>query len=216
MGIHTVFGQVISGKEVIKEVEQLQVDKKNRPLQDARVIKSGELVPKKKKVESSEESSSSESSSDEEAKLKKKKKKAKELEEGELKEAHPLVQLSNIDPAEIPDVPANRFLDRNPAPIEDKGGEDRRERKDKGERKKVRGRGNMMYRRESRSRSRSKSRSRSRSRGRRRDRSRTPDHWRYEERRTVSMKEYEKIKKERQRKEEEREQREEERKEEKK
>merc|ERR1712059_68516 len=67
--IHTVFGQVISSKEVIQEVEQLQVDKKNRPLQDARVIKSGELVPKQKKKAESSDESSSESSSDEEEKL---------------------------------------------------------------------------------------------------------------------------------------------------
>merc|ERR1719342_1278303 len=65
-GVHVVFGEVISGKEVIKEIEELQVDKKNRPLQDARIVKCGELVPKKKKAESSEEESSS--SSDEEEK----------------------------------------------------------------------------------------------------------------------------------------------------
>lgn len=220
--IHTVFGQVISGKEVIQEVEQLQVDKKNRPLQDARVIKSGELVPKQKKKAESSDESSSESSSDEEEKLKKKekkekkkakkmKKKAKEVEEGEIEESHPLFQLSNIDPAEIPDVPNNRFLDRNPGPSEDKRDDDeKREKKSsKGDRKKVRGRGTMMYRRES------KSRSRSRSRGNRRgrERSRTPDHWRHEERRTVSLKEYEKQKKEKMKREEEREQREEERRE---
>merc|ERR1719189_1270257 len=51
-GIHTVFGHVISGQEVLREVEELQVDKKSRPLQDARIIKCGELVPKKKKKES--------------------------------------------------------------------------------------------------------------------------------------------------------------------
>jgi len=224
--IHTVFGHVISGKEVIKEVEQLQVDKKNRPLQDARVIKSGELVPKAKKKESSSEESSEDSSSDEEEKirkkLKKEKKKAKklkkknkkEMEEGEIEEAHPLVQLTNIDPAEIPDIPSNRFLDRNPGAQEEKRVDDAK-RTSKSDRKKVRGRGTMMYRRDSRSRSRSRnrsrSRSRSRSRGRRRER--TPDHWRQEERRTVSLKEYEKMKKEKIRREEEREQREEERKE---
>ena len=70
-GVHVVFGEVISGKEVIQEIEELQVDKKNRPLQDARIVKCGELVPKKKKAESSDDESSS-SSSDEEEKLKKK------------------------------------------------------------------------------------------------------------------------------------------------
>ena len=38
----------ILGKEIIAEIEQLQVDKKNRPLVDARVFNSGELVPKSK------------------------------------------------------------------------------------------------------------------------------------------------------------------------
>ena len=37
-----------SGKEVVQEVEQLQVDKKSRPLQDARILNCGELVPKSK------------------------------------------------------------------------------------------------------------------------------------------------------------------------
>ena len=124
---------MISGKEVIKEIEELQVDKKNRPLQDARIVKCGELIPKKK-VESSEESSSSSSEDEEEKirkKLKKQKKKAKkaakkaakekEREEGELEEGevHPLVQLTSIDPDTIPDIPANRYLDRAPAQRKD-------------------------------------------------------------------------------------------------
>ena len=37
-----------AGKEVVQEVEQLQVDKKSRPLQDARILNCGELVPKSK------------------------------------------------------------------------------------------------------------------------------------------------------------------------
>jgi len=222
-GIHTVFGHVISGKEVIKEIEELQVDKKNRPLQDARIVNCGELVPKKKKDESSEEESSS--SSDEEEKerkkLKKEKKKAKkaakkaEKEEGELEEqqSHPLVQLSNIDPDSIPDVPSNRFLDRNPGQRED-----RRDEGDRGSHKvmggkKVKGRGTMMYRPASRSKSRSKSRGDRRRERRGRERSMTPPHWKQAERRTVSLAEFEKNKKEAARREDEREKREEERRE---
>merc|ERR1712113_598900 len=76
--LHVVFGQVVSGKEVVKEIEDLDTDKKDRPLQDARVVNCGELMrkaakPKKKKESSSEassadssNSSSSESSSSEE------------------------------------------------------------------------------------------------------------------------------------------------------
>jgi len=223
-GIHTVFGVVLSGQEVIREIEQLQVDKKARPLQDARIVNCGELVPKKKKVESSADESSS-SSDEEERKerkerkrLKKEKKKAKkaakkaskEKEEGELEDEerpnHPLVQLSNIDPDTIPEVPSNRFLDRKP-PSPREEGEDRRiEFKRDGNRggKKVKGRGTMMFRR---------SRSRSPARRRSRSRSRTPPHWREEARRTVSLAEYNKQKKETERREAERERKEEERRE---
>ena len=38
----------VAGKEIISEIEQLQVDKKNRPLVDARIFNAGELVPKSK------------------------------------------------------------------------------------------------------------------------------------------------------------------------
>jgi peptidyl-prolyl isomerase G (cyclophilin G) len=125
-GIHTVFGHVISGQEVVREVEELQVDKKSRPLQDARIIKCGELVPKKKKKDESSEGSGSESeSSDDERRkekkekkrLKKEKKKAKKERkekkgEAEGEDQHPLAVLTNIDPAEIPDIPGS-FLDRS-------------------------------------------------------------------------------------------------------
>ena len=36
------------GKEIIAEIEQLQVDKKNRPLVDARIFNAGEIVPNSK------------------------------------------------------------------------------------------------------------------------------------------------------------------------
>jgi len=130
--LHVVFGQVVSGKEVIKEIEDLDTDKKDRPLQDARVVNCGELMrkavkPKKKKVSSSEasspetsESSSSESSSsDEEEKKKRKKKKKKKDKKKKSKKSkkdkkekvaknkessidHPLASVTNIDPEEIP------------------------------------------------------------------------------------------------------------------
>ena len=45
-----VFGQVIAGKEVVKEIEELDTDKKDRPMQDARIVNSGELMLKKKKT----------------------------------------------------------------------------------------------------------------------------------------------------------------------
>lgn len=42
--VHVVFGQVVSGKEVVSQIEMLPVDRNSRPLQDARVSKCGELV----------------------------------------------------------------------------------------------------------------------------------------------------------------------------
>merc|ERR1712241_1415129 len=63
-GLHVVFGQVVSGKEVVKEIEDLDVDKKDRPLQDVRIVNCGELIKKtKKKREKSISSSSGEKSS---------------------------------------------------------------------------------------------------------------------------------------------------------
>merc|ERR1719239_816328 len=205
-GIHTVFGHVISGQEVVREVEELQVDKKSRPLQDARIIKCGELVPKKKKKEESSEESSDSESSDEERKkakkekkrLKKEKKKAKKSKKAKDKEeedsSHPLAVLTKIDPGEIPDIPGS-FLDRHAPPAEDRGYQKSGDRREGG--RKVRGRGTMMFRKESRSRGRNR-------------RSRTPDHWRVEAKRTVSLAEFEKKKKDKARKEEERERREQE------
>lgn len=46
--IHVVFGQVISGQAVVKQIEGLPVDRRSRPLQDAKVVNCGELVPKGK------------------------------------------------------------------------------------------------------------------------------------------------------------------------
>ena len=233
--IHVVFGLVLSGKEVVKEIEELQVDKKSRPLQDAKIIKCGELIPKKKVESESEESSSSSEDEEEKIKrrLKKQKKKEKKAakkakkqskEEGEVEEGeiHPLAQVTSIDPDSIPDVPSNRFLDRAPEVKKEDQYVDRDrdgERKDSQRvvgGKKLKGRGTMMFRRDGsgdrrRSRTRSRSRSRDRDRRRERERSATPPHWRQAERRTISLKEYEKNKKEMERKEEERTRREEER-----
>ncbi|CAB4063773.1 PPIG [Lepeophtheirus salmonis] len=239
--LHVVFGQVLSGKEIVKEIEELDTDKKDRPLQDARISNSGELVrksngseqkvkKKKKNVsETSEDSSSSSSSSSSESesekkssskiskkskKSKKKKKKSsdKKKEEGEIDDdgiENPMVQITEIDPDEIPDVPSNRFLDREP-PKKDKEDDRKRSAKhkrrsserdskrsnerDRGSRlsdtgrfdkhsysrngKKIKGRGRMMYRARSRS------------------RSVTPPHWKNEVRKTISLSDYEKLKKE--------------------
>ncbi|XP_026872002.2 NK-tumor recognition protein isoform X2 [Electrophorus electricus] len=45
-GVHVVFGQVISGFEVIKKIEALKTDSASRPYADVRVIDCGQLITK--------------------------------------------------------------------------------------------------------------------------------------------------------------------------
>lgn len=39
-----VFGQVISGQDLVRQLEELPVDKNSRPLQDVTISNCGELV----------------------------------------------------------------------------------------------------------------------------------------------------------------------------
>ncbi|KAK6644418.1 hypothetical protein RUM43_000685 [Polyplax serrata] len=136
------------------------------------------------------------------------KKKSKDMEEGEVLEdeeqqdIHPLVNVTKIDPEEIPEVPSNRFLYRAD-PKQTEG-----ENKDKGRMKSgrirghtrsgrvIKGRGTLRYRTPSRSRSRSY----------------TPPHWKREIKRTIKLSEYEQKEQEKKKREEEIKRREEERK----
>lgn len=43
-----VFGEVVSGQEIVTHIEGLPVDRMSRPLQDAKVVNCGELVLKVK------------------------------------------------------------------------------------------------------------------------------------------------------------------------
>ncbi|XP_040295972.1 peptidyl-prolyl cis-trans isomerase G isoform X3 [Bufo bufo] len=104
-GLHVVFGQLISGQEVIREIESQKTDASSRPTAEVRIQNCGELVhvqkskskKEKKKHKSSSSSdtegssdsdSSSDSSSDseEEEKAKKKKKKHKKNSKKQKKE----------------------------------------------------------------------------------------------------------------------------------
>ncbi|XP_053682340.1 peptidyl-prolyl cis-trans isomerase G [Sabethes cyaneus] len=126
--VHVVFGHVVSGHDLVRQLEQLPVDRNSRPLQDAVVANCGELVRqvKEKKKKKTKPSSTDESEVEGSKKRKKEKKKKKDrkpkddkengsnLEEGELKddgEAHPLTTITKIDPNEIPEV-SNRYLMR--------------------------------------------------------------------------------------------------------
>ncbi|XP_076659235.1 nuclear cyclophilin protein Moca-cyp isoform X1 [Halictus rubicundus] len=208
--VHVVFGEVVSGQEIVSHVEGLPVDRMSRPLQDAKVVNCGELVLKvksKAKKRDTKESSSSGSDSDSYAEKSKKKKKAKKnkkrtkSEDGELHDSneddlgkpHPLVSVTKIDPDEIPEVPANKFLYRagptnnaNQKEFRQHYGRDRvRSHRKTG--RVFKGRGIFRYHTPSRSRSRSV----------------TPPHWKQAQNRTIKLHEFQKLEKERLKKEEE-------------
>ncbi|XP_065334817.1 peptidyl-prolyl cis-trans isomerase G-like [Cloeon dipterum] len=209
-GIHTVFGHVVSGQDMIEKINILPVDNMFRPLQDVKVIRSGELVlrPKKKKEKKKKKVSSSSDSSDSEKETIKKKKKEKHrrssrsddetAEKEEEGVPHPLVTTFNISKDEIPEVPAN-FLSRNTGPDKDKEGQfERRGSRIRGRTKSgrtIKGRGTLRYRTPSRSRSRSV----------------TPPHWRQEQKKKIPYKKFEEIEKVKKEREEEIKKREEER-----
>lgn len=215
-GIHVVFGRVVSGQPVVMQIEELGVDKNSRPLQDAKVVKCGELILKSKIKQSEKSASDSETSSgsdDDKKRKRKKKKKEKESKrktekkldrlkdedddaeaEGQL---HPLVSVSNIDPEEIPAGPPNRFLSRGgPSsmflmkPQKDNDDRPKKRNRIRGVTKSgriVKGRGTLRFRTPSRSRSRSY----------------TPPHWRQEQKKMITFNEFEKMEIERKEKEEE-------------
>lgn len=213
--VHVVFGEVVSGQEVVTHIEGLPVDRMSRPLQDAKVVNCGELVLKVKcKVKKREPKHSSSSDSDslsyaEKSKKKKKNKKSKiriKSEDGEIHDSneddigkpHPLVSVTKIDPDEIPEVPANKFLYRagptnnaNQKEFRQHYGRDRvRSHRKTG--RIFKGRGIFRYRTPSRSRSRSV----------------TPPHWKQAQNRTIKLHEFQKLEKERLKKEEEQKKRE--------
>ncbi|CAL8137852.1 unnamed protein product [Orchesella dallaii] len=163
-GIHVVFGRVIYGQAIVKQIEGLPVDRKSRPMQDVRIADCGELVlvkkkkkekkPKKEKKRVSESDKSSGELTDSDSENEKKRKESSSDSDSD-NEKSPKV-FCTIKEGEVPPVPANRFLSR--APPKDKD-TDKEKEKGKEEDKK--------HSRHARSRSRHRSRSRSRGRDRR-------------------------------------------------
>ena len=47
-GHHVVFGQVISGQEVVREIENKKTDAASKPFAEVRILSCGELIPKSK------------------------------------------------------------------------------------------------------------------------------------------------------------------------
>ncbi|CAF4818191.1 unnamed protein product [Pieris macdunnoughi] len=205
--VHVVFGQVVNGATLVRQLEALPVDRNARPLQDIIVTNCGQLVKlkagKKRKQDKEKEKEKDESDAESEKSHKKEKKKKKdkkkkrhqsEQSEGEQtsEPSHPLVSTTKIDPKEIPDVPTNRFLMRATRDEKEKDTRRDRERPRYRERERhaytrsgriVKGRGVFRYRTPSRSRSRS--------------RSVTPPHWRQAQRRIVKLADFERNEHER-------------------
>ncbi|CAG9856510.1 unnamed protein product [Phyllotreta striolata] len=147
--VHVVFGRVVGGIETVRQIEFLPVDANSRPLQDAKIIKCGELIKqvkakKDKKKETDEEVNDENDERKSKKKHKKEKKKEKkerrqkkeeksegEKDEGEL-EPHPLVTVTNINPDDIPEVPKNKFLMRGENKKDNENSDDRPNKKDSG------------------------------------------------------------------------------------
>ncbi|GBP68632.1 Peptidyl-prolyl cis-trans isomerase 1 [Eumeta japonica] len=208
--VHVVFGRVVGGAALVRQLEAAPVDRHARPLQDITVINCGQLVKLKsgKKRKTDKEHQESGAESDEEhshrhdkkkKKEKKEKKKKRHQSEASGEEAdpeaeippHPLAVTSKIDPREIPDVPANKFLMRGGRDQDKSDRQDPRRERDRmryRERERhaytrsgriIKGRGVFRYRTPSRSRSRS--------------RSVTPPHWRQAQRRMIKLSEIERV-----------------------
>ncbi|KAF6206458.1 hypothetical protein GE061_017691 [Apolygus lucorum] len=231
-GVHVVFGEVVSGQNVVLHIEQQPVDRMNRPLQDAKVVNCGELVlkpkSKPKKVEpSSDEAESSADSdgssqkgeSDEEKSKKKKKKKEKkskkknkqqkdeELSDGQITddegELHPLVTVTKISADEIPEDPKS-YLYRHDVRNKGDGKKTTDLREEMGHRRDRKSHKWAPFRGYTRSGKKIKGRGilRYRTPSRSRSRSYTPPHWKQEQSRTISLTEFQKREEEKKKREE--------------
>lgn len=48
LSLHVVFGQVISGQDIVRSIENQKTDPNNRPVCEVKMVNCGELVPKPK------------------------------------------------------------------------------------------------------------------------------------------------------------------------
>lgn len=207
--LHVVFGEVISGKEVIKKVEHQPTNEKSRPYNPCTISNCGELVlVKKTKILTADDlTSSSESSSDSSSsgsdveeirkfkkrqkKLKKKEKKRKkkvkrEKKDGEVDRGNG-IYCTVKDPSDVPADPPNYFLARR-MPSPDTLREREKERKEKKEKEsKDRDESEAQRRKERNDDSGRRIKGRGSSRI---DRAGTPPHWREGNSERISMKDY--------------------------
>lgn len=147
-GLHVVFGEVISGKEVIKKIEHQPTNEKSRPYNPCTIANCGELVlvKKVKKLTAEDLTSSSDSSSSSQSsgsdleeirkfkkrqkKMKKKKKKQKKSKKGEVDRGDGI--FCSLKENDVPADPPNYFLARRiPSPEKEKERTEEREKKER-------------------------------------------------------------------------------------
>ncbi|KAH7726153.1 Peptidyl-prolyl cis-trans isomerase 1 [Aphelenchoides avenae] len=197
-GVHVAFGKVVSGQEVVRKIENLKVNAKNRPNNDVIITNCGELI-RKRRLESAASDSSEYVSfildknvlpaSRKEKKRKKEKRRKRDREDKENSEdeaPRTPEHVSSVKKEDLPEEPAgtNRFLMRGSKAVteesNDRGGRRRSEHRPNvrvtSSGHKIKGRGFVRYRTPERERSRSV----------------TPPHWKREERRLISLEELKK------------------------
>ncbi|CAG2177009.1 unnamed protein product, partial [Oppiella nova] len=194
-GVHVVFGHVLSGHEVINEIQNQTTDKDGKPVVDVVIANCGELIPqikpkdkKKKHKKEKSKKSDGELSSDEdrdgerkhkkkkESKHKKHKKNKEETKDEDDKKEDELNVECSVKAEEIPEIPENKFLMRDTEQTDDKLEKEPKERITPSGRQ-FRGRGAKHYR------------TPSPNGDHRRSRSETPPRWKREQSRIISFKE---------------------------
>lgn len=193
-GVHVVFGKVISGQDVITQIENLKVNAKCRPVADVIIANCGQLI--RKRAADDIETDIKESNS---SKKHKKRKQEKEKDYEEDQTILPSVDqkvvlnepeiISSVKADDLPEVPTtNKFLMRRSKTPENATSHSSRPSMRQSSAKtrsghRVKGRGSLRFRTPSDDEG-------SRGRGPSiRSRSATPPHWKREERRLISMKE---------------------------
>ncbi|CAD5120814.1 DgyrCDS9372 [Dimorphilus gyrociliatus] len=166
-GKHVVFGRVIEGEKVVKLIEGVETDSKDKPLVNVTVADCGEIKEKKKKkkdkCKEKEKEKKKKKKEKKEKKKKKKKKKKKDKDESDEseeseKDDEDNQHFSTVRPEEIPDGGSTNFLrdrdDKNET-SEKKLNKDTvlRPRRCNRDGTVVKGHGVLRYRRSSRSRS---------------------------------------------------------------
>ena len=187
--IHVVFGKVISGDDVVTQIENLKVNTKSRPLADVVIANCGQLIRKKAAKEAEAELEEKDSSAKKKHKKEKKARRDKDSDYEERKATPPPEvpknepeNISSVKPEDLPEVPTtNKFLMRRSKTPE--GGRTHQPMRGanivqtrSGHR--VKGRGAIRFRTPSDDEAPVRSRSA------------TPPHWRREERRLITLKEF--------------------------